>query len=78
MYDMKFGYDISIALVESKWNIKKYIYYLGTKTFSENACPLFFAMSAKFSLRDNSIAKHVPKTMLVTFKNVYNIYLYIL
>ena len=29
---------------------------------------IIFAMSAKFSLRDNSIAKHVPTTMVVTFK----------
>ena len=32
---------------------------------------IIFAMSAKFSLRDNSIAKHVPTTMVVTFKNIY-------
>ena len=29
---------------------------------------IIFAMSAKFSLRDNSIAKHVPTKMVVTFK----------
>ena len=27
---------------------------------------IIFAMSAKFSLRDNSIAKHVPTKMVVT------------
>ena len=34
---------------------------------------IIFAMSAKFSLRDNSIAKHVPTKMVVTFKK-YIIY----
>ena len=37
---------------------------------------IIFAMSAKFSLRDNSIAKHVPTTMVVTFKKYIPTYLY--
>ena len=31
---------------------------------------IIFAMSAKFSLRDNSIAKHVPTTMVVFKKYI--------